>query len=99
MEPLRRLADGLDHAATTFGGTRPDEWDPAQPAGPGPGAPGEVTADLHRQVTAALHARTREASAAAAATADLAARLRTVAAGYTDADESAAGKASGLGLS
>lgn len=95
MEELRRLADRLDEAAAVFAGARPDRLDPAQPGADAAGTPGEVTSALRRQVAAALSARGQEAAAAGSALGDLAARLRTAAAGYRDMDEAARARHTG----
>jgi hypothetical protein len=101
MEPLRRLADRLEEAAGLFAAAQPEVTDPGTAWGAGaasgaggawggqPGAPGEVAEALGQQLTAALHARAREAAAAATRFGGLAAELRVAAAGYTAVDESA----------
>jgi hypothetical protein len=95
MEPLHRLADRLEEAAGLFAGAQPEATDPGTAWGAGeawggqPGAPGEVGAALEQQLTAALHARAREAAAVATRFGGLAAELRVAAAGYTAVDESA----------
>lgn len=97
MEALHRLADRLDAAAAELAAARPDEWDPGDTGGGAhaPGLPGELAAALQSQRTAALHARTREAAAAAARVAGLAADLRTAAAGYSGVDETAGRRTAG----
>ncbi len=89
MEALQRLADRLEEAAAVFAGARPDAHEPGSAWEERPGAPGEVTAALQRQLGAALHARTREASAVATRLGGLAAELRVAATGYASTDESA----------
>jgi hypothetical protein len=96
VESLRRLADQLEQASAVFAGARPDEHDPPGDQDGQPGAPGEVMAALRRQLGAALHSRTREASAAATRLGGLAAELRVAAAGYATTDESARSRAAGL---
>jgi hypothetical protein len=86
MGPLRGPADQLDRAGEALARLRPDPPDPPVAVDDGAGMPGDVTGALRRQVDAALHARAREAEAAAAALHDLATRLREAAAGYTDTD-------------
>lgn len=98
MPALERLAGRLDEVAAVLASGRPDEADPGAAAtGPaGAGTPGDVAAALHRQRTAALHARARESSTAAGRLGALAADLRVAATGYADADEAARGRTSGL---
>jgi hypothetical protein len=54
-----------------------------------PGRLGELGRDLHRQLTDAVAARTREAAAHGARLADAGQVLRLVAAGYADTDAEA----------
>lgn len=91
MEALNRLADRLDEAAAVLAAARPAERDPeaAATGADNPGRLGEVTGNLDRQRSAALHARAQEAATAGSRLGALAADLRTAAAGYSDVDEAA----------
>ncbi|GAB3817873.1 hypothetical protein [Micromonospora zhanjiangensis] len=91
MNGLVRRADRLDEAAATLTaaghavvGGPPD---PADLAADHPGRPGELGRELHGRWLAALDAREREALAAAARLAEVAAAVRTAAAGYADTDD------------
>lgn len=95
MEPVDRLAARLDaasaaveDAAAGMGGL----WHDASVfGGDAPGLLGEAGRALHRQWTAALCDREREARHAAALLAETAAALRRTVAAYTSADETVAG--------
>jgi hypothetical protein len=89
MEALHRLAGRLDEAAAPLAGARPDELDPGPVAAWGDrnaGALGEVVEALGGSLTAALHARGREMSGAAAELTRLADALRLAGGGYRDVD-------------
>jgi hypothetical protein len=89
MEALHHLAARLEEAAAPLGGARPDELDPGPMAtwgGDNGGALGEVVEALGASLTAALHARGREMSGAAAELTRLADSLRRAGAGYRDVD-------------
>jgi hypothetical protein len=98
VQALDQLAGRLEEVAAVLAGGRPDECDPGAVAtGPtGGGAPGEVSAALHHQRTAALHARARESASTAAQLGALARDLRAAAAGYADADEAVRVRTAGL---
>jgi hypothetical protein len=110
MRSVSRVTDRLEEAAAVLAGAgrgrpgrdrpgpgRDPQPDPGAATGTGlPGAPGEVTAALHRQRTAALDARAREVSSAAARLYALARDLRTAVAGYALADEAAHTRAARL---
>jgi len=89
MEALHRLATRLDEAAAPLAGARPDELDPGPVATWGDGNAGtlgEVVGALGASLTAALHARGREMSGAAAELTRLADSLRLAGGGYRDVD-------------
>ncbi|MEV4626665.1 hypothetical protein AB0J90_10305 [Micromonospora sp. NPDC049523] len=93
MESLRELANRLDETAgslTDIGRElgRVDRTAPA-PGGEGSGRLAETIRALTEQWSAATGARATEATVTADRVADLAARLRVVADGYTDTDEAA----------
>ncbi len=94
---MYRLADRLDEAAAALTAARPEEHEPVGAFDDRPGAPGELTAALQRQLGATLHARGREATAAAARLGDLAVQVRQAAAGYSAADDSARERAARVG--
>ena len=112
MRSVSRVADRLEEAAAVLAGAgrdrpgpgrdgpragRDPQPDPGAATGTDlPGGPGEVTAALHRQRTAALDARAREVSSAAARLDALARDLRTAVAGYALADEAAHTRAARL---
>jgi hypothetical protein len=89
MEALHHLAARLEEAAAPLAAARPDELDPGPMATWGDdngGAFGEVVEALGASLTAALHARGREMSAAAAELTRLADSLRLAGGGYRDVD-------------
>ncbi|MGW4462881.1 hypothetical protein [Micromonospora sp. NPDC004704] len=93
MESLRELANRLDEAAGTLTAAgrelgRLDRTSPA-PGSDGPGRLAETVHALTGQWLAATGARATEATVTADRVADLAARLRVVADGYTDTDDAA----------
>lgn len=93
MDSLYAVAGRLDEAAATL----TDAARTVTVLGPpgrafgvdGPGRLGELGRALHRQWIAAADARAREAVAAAARLADIAATLRVAAASYADTDVAA----------
>lgn len=94
MDDLFRLAGRLDAAAATISGSAAAlgglHHDPAEFGAAGPGRVGELGRALHARWSAALYAREREASRAAAELAETAAAVRRAAAGYAEADADAA---------
>jgi hypothetical protein len=89
MEALHHLAARLEEAAAPLAGARPDELDPGPMAAWGDdngGALGEMVEALGASLTAALHARGRELSGAAAELTRLADSLRLAGGGYRDVD-------------
>lgn len=94
MESLGDLAVRLDAAADSVAEARAAlegfAFDPPGFAVDGPGRLGELGRALHAQWSAALAARSREAAAAGARLEDTAQAVRVSAAGYHEADESAA---------
>jgi hypothetical protein len=90
MDSLRVLANRLDEASATLTALSRSVTaaDPAQVAfgTDAPGRPGEIGRALHRQWVAATGDRAREAHAAAAQLASVAAALREAADRYADTD-------------
>lgn len=90
---LDQLAGRLDAAGDELAGasTTMALADPGSRAfgGDAPGAPGELGRALHRTLTTALTARTREASAHGIRLSETAEALRQAAQGYRTADDDA----------
>jgi hypothetical protein len=86
---VRRLADAdaaLSDTAAALPGSGPG---PAAFGADGPGALGELAADLHRLWATAVDARTREAAAHAARLSDVADAVSRADTGYGDVDDAA----------